>query len=88
MQEVNGSNLCAGWCSDSAIAYSMPRTNTAQAGTCHALAAALHGLTYTCCQLAVAVILLPALKLPRAAFCSLSSAAFWLPSVACLELPF
>lgn len=32
--------------------------------------------------------MLPGLKLPRAAFCSLSSAAFRLPSVACLELPF
>ncbi len=66
----------------------MPTANTAQAGTCHGLAAALHGLTYTCFQLAVAVLLLPASKLRRPAFCSLSSAAFWLPSVACLELPF
>ena len=66
----------------------MPRIHTAQASTCHDLAAALHGLTYTCLQLAAAVILLPALKLPRAAFRSLSSAAFRLRSVNCPELPF
>ena len=66
----------------------MPGPYTAQVSTCHGLAAALHGLTDTYFQLAAALFLLPALKLPRAAFCSLPRAALLLPSVACVELPF
>ena len=58
----------------------MPRPNTAQAGTCHGLAAALHGLTYTCFQLAVALIFAPWLEAAKS--CLLQ------PVLSCLSAAF
>jgi len=91
VQEVKGSNLCAVWCSDSAINYSMPRPNKAQAGTCRCLAAALHSLTYTClsagCSCHFAACLKAAKSCLLAAFCGLPSTACWLPSAGWTQHP-